>query len=473
MKRNRSFHLPALAALMLFLPAGQMVHAQSYSVLYDFGGKNNDPKLPTNALVQGADGAWYGSSRAGGAHGQGAIFKVVAPGNIKVLYSFCAQTGCLDGAQPNTLTLRLDGHFIGTTTAGGKMNDGTIFDITATGSLTKLYDFTGGRDGYVPLTPPIMGGDGNFYGIAQQNAGCGSAYRLNSVFTPLYVFPVTGQDGCRPTSLVLGADGNLYGTTEYGGNVAGGSPGYGTVFRLTRSGGFKLLHTFGTSDDYPTNLTLGNDGNFYGTAVSGAIFKIATSGTYSVLHTVSGTEGNLLYPGLVQGSDGNFYGAAETGGTSTAKLCYGAGCGTLFQITLAGDFTVLRDFDAPTGSNPVGTPFQLTNGLIVGDTEHGGAYGNTCGSSYCGTLYSFNNNLSPFAALVPYEAKVGMPVEILGQGFTAATTVSFNGTPASKVTVTNGTRLIAYVPTGAKTGYVTVTTSTGTLTSNQPFIVAP
>jgi uncharacterized repeat protein (TIGR03803 family) len=466
--------IPIFVLVLGLIAASASALAQSYSVLYDFGGKTTDPKLPANGLVQGADGALYGSSRAGGSHGQGAIFKIIAPGNIKVLYSFCAQSGCLDGAQPSSLTLRVDGNFIGTTAAGGKLNDGTIFEITPTGSLTKLYDFTGEKDGYAPLTPPILGPDGNFYGIAQQNAGCGSAYRLNSVFIPLYVFPVIGKDGCRPTSLVLGTDGNLYGTTEYGGNVAGGSAGYGTVFRLTRNGRFTLLHSFGVSNGYyPTNLSVASDGSFYGTTVSGAIFTIAPSGTYSVLHTVSGAQGSQLYAGLVQASDGNFYGAAETGGTGTNHFCYGAGCGTLFQITPAGEFTVLYDWDNSTGSNPVATPFQTTSGPIVGDTQHGGTYGNGCGAYYCGVLYSWNNSLPPFAGLVPYEGKVGIPVEILGQGFTASTTVSFNGTPASTVKITNGTRLLAYVPIGATSGPVTVITSSQTLTSNQPFIVAP
>jgi len=100
-----------------------------------------------------------------------------------------------------------------------------------------------------------------------------------------------------------------------------------------------------------------------------------------------------------------------------------------------------------------------------GYTSAGGTYGG-------GVLYRLNENLPPFVALVPFQAEVGKPVEILGQGFTASTTVSFNGTTATTVKVSDGRRLVANVPRGATSGYVTVKTSSGTLTSNQPFIVA-
>jgi len=475
----------ALFALIV-LAGGATMHGQTYSVLYDFGGINGDPILNETPLAQGADGALYGASISGGAQNLGAFFKMIAPGRVKVLYSFCAQSNCADGSSPAGMTLRVDGHFVGAAIAGGTANRGTLFEITQTGAMTVLYNFTGGADGAYP-SAPILGPDGNFYGTATGNgnpSGCGTAYRFSStgvggVFSLLHKFYKLPADGCLPLSLVLGTDGNLYGTTCYGGNSD-----FGTVFKMTTNGKTTLLHSFdGVDDGYcASNLTLGSDGNFYGTTrgngppYGGTIFKIAPDGTFTLLHSMSGNDGAWLIAGLVQASDGNFYGAAEQGGTGTGTTSHCPNnCGTLFKATPAGAFTVLHNFDFVDGYWIDSTPFQHTSGVLYGDTYGGGLYdgpGGYCGFFYCGVLYTFDNNLPPFAALIPYEGKVGIPVEILGQGFTPSTTVSFNGAPAGTVKVTNGTRLLAYVPSGATSGYVTVTTSSGTLTSKQPFIVA-
>jgi hypothetical protein len=113
---------------------------------------------------------------------------------------------------------------------------------------------------------------------------------------------------------------------------------------------------------------------------------------------------------------------------------------------------------------------------LYGNTSVGGT-GKLCqnGSVFgCGVFYSWDASLPPFVTLLPYLGKVGSTIEFLGQGFTSASTVSFNGTPAAVALQGNsGTYLRAMVPSGATTGFVTVTTSTGTLTSNKQFIVIP
>ena len=485
MDKNHSYPLtaPALLALLLVVFACQTLYAQTFTVLYDFGGKTGDPLLSESGLVQGGDGALYGTSGSGGAHNSGSLFKVIAPGTVRVLYDFCAQLNCADGNGPLGLTLRPDGHFLGATIVGGASDRGTIFDITQAGNLTQLYNFTGGADGAYPWSI-TLGPDGDFYGIAfngGNRSSCGTAFSLvptptGALFYLLHKFAQAIQ-GCGPDSLALGRDGNFYGTT-----FMGGSSGFGTVFKMTRKGTVTVLHTFDGVNDgyYGHSLILGNDGNFYGTTLgigppyAGTIFKITPNGTFTVLHTMAtdGSEGTWLYSGLVQGSDGNFYGAAEQGGTNNAP-CF-SGCGTLYEITPAGAFTLLHDFDFTDGYWVDPIPFQHTNGLIYGGTTEGGLYGGGfCGTVNCGILYSLDNSLPPFVLPVPYAERVGIPVEILGQGFTSATTVNFNGTPAAAVKVSSPTRVLATVPSGATTGYVTVTTSSGTLTSKQPFIVAP
>jgi hypothetical protein len=185
------------------------------------------------------------------------------------------------------------------------------------------------------------------------------------------------------------------------------------------------------------------------------------------------TDGGGPVAGLVQATDGNFYGVNASGGSKSN--CNGAPCGTFFKITPTGTYSVLYNFDGTTGADPTVTPFQHTNGFIYGDTEAGGT-GNVgnCIVGACGVFYSLDIGIGPFVTFVAplSSGKAGKNVQILGQGFTGTTTVSFNGTSAN-FAVKSDTYLTATVPTGATTGFVTVTTPGGTLTSNKQFHVLP
>ena len=108
---------------------------------------------------------------------------------------------------------------------------------------------------------------------------------------------------------------------------------------------------------------------------------------------------------------------------------------------------------------------QHTTGILYGDTYNGGSHG-------YGALYSLTANLAPYAKLVTFLGKVGASVGILGQGFSGATAVSFNGA-AAQFQVTSDTFLTATVPDGAKTGPVSVTMGGSKLVSNQNFLVTP
>jgi uncharacterized repeat protein (TIGR03803 family) len=447
-------------------------HAQSFSVLYNFGSKSGDPANPSfsGIVAQGRDGNLYTTAPQGGSMGNGAVFKITPSGTLNVLYNFDGTHG---SAPEGGVTLAADGNLYGATCSGGTSGSGTVFKITPSGSLTVLHNFTGGNDGQCPYAPPIQGTDGKFYGTTNGGgAGYGVVYKITSsgAFTPLYEFDLT--HGLQPFApLVQGTDGNFYGTTASGGNNGSDA---GVIFRITLAGKLTVLYNFdgGTHGGLPFGpLVQGDDGNFYGTTLSstgptGVVFKITPTGTFTVLHTMNGTtDGEFPYAGLVQATDGNFYGVNSGGGSH--------GVGTIFKISPKGSYSVLYNFDGTTGSTPDVTPFQHTNGVVYGDTDLGGT-GNVspCTAGNCGVFYRLNASLRAFVSLLPYSGKVGKTIEFLGQGFTGTTGVAFGGTP-STFTVSSDTYLTAKVPAGALTGSVTVTTPGGTLTSNQTFRVIP
>jgi uncharacterized repeat protein (TIGR03803 family) len=479
--------LSKIVALVVAMAAG-FAQAQTYSVLYNFGSGAADPLTPgySGMIVQGQDGNLYSTSPRGNAGDIccGTVFKITPAGVVSVLYYFEGQS---DGDFPQGgLSLGNDGNFYGTTFETGAGGAGTVFKITPSGTLTTLYSFTGGSDGGTPYAPPIEGIDGNFYGTTTVggtgtgcgSAGCGTIYKV----TPSGVFKVLHQialsEGNLPRApLVQGSDGNFYGTTEFG-----TSCNCGTVFKITPAGKLSVLYAFDvTHGSNPIGpLIQGADGNFYGTtqgggaSFAGEVFKITPSGSLTVLYSMNGTtDGSQPYGSLVLGSDGNFYGTNAFGGTVNSSCS--DGCGTVFEVTPKGVFSVLHSFNLNDGATPEVTPFQHTNGTVYGDTQTGGLGNVACGINQCGVFYSWTNShsLRAFVSLLPNFGKVGATVEILGQGFVAGTTtVSFNGKSATP-TVVSGTYLTAKVPSGATSGPVTVTTSGVKLTSNKVFLVTP
>jgi uncharacterized repeat protein (TIGR03803 family) len=168
----------------------------------------------------------------------------------------------------------------------------------------------------------------------------------------------------------------------------------------------------------------------------------------------------------IQATDGNLYGTTFFGGNLSCDSRYG--CGTVFRIEPTGALTTLHSFCDPPcndGAWPLAGLIQATDGTFYGAASSGGSMGD-------GTIFSLSMGLAPFLAFVQDYGKVGQTGGILGQGFTGTTGVSFNGTSAT-FTVISDTYLTATVPAGATTGYVTVATPSGTLTSNVPFHVIP
>jgi uncharacterized protein (TIGR03437 family) len=374
------------------------MQAQTLTTLLSFTGTGG--ALPAGALAQGPDGNFYGTTESGGVFGFGTVFRVTSGGALTTLHSFNGQS---DGWPCGGLTLGTDGNFYGIVCSG---STGAVFKITPTGTLTVLHTFSGAEGapiGGMFFAALTLGTDGDFYGTTpggimpgtcggNHPSGCGgTVFRITppGTFTTLYSF--SGADGADPVAaLTLGADGNFYGTTEYGGTL-----GLGSIFRITPGGTLTTLHYFSTTGGiYPlAGLTLGADGAFYGTtasdfnggpSISGAVFRMTPDGVLTTLHTFSssGAEGSEPSAALTLGADGNFYGTTRFGGAY--------GYGAVFRVTPSGTLTTLYSFNGADGENPVAPLTLGADGSFYGTTQYGGA-------NHGGTFFSLNVANSPLS----------------------------------------------------------------------------
>jgi uncharacterized repeat protein (TIGR03803 family) len=172
---------------------------------------------PTGALVQASDGNFYGTTTLGGANSAGSVFKMTPGGKVTTIYSFCAQSGCPDGAQPFSGLIRAtDGFLYGTTSQGGApTNGGTIFRISTAGSLTTLYTFcviSNCPDGKTPNEGLLQATNGTFYGTTYAGgpAGVGTVFSLSTGLGP-FVRPLTTSGKVGATVILLGT--SLKGST--------------------------------------------------------------------------------------------------------------------------------------------------------------------------------------------------------------------------------------------------------------------
>jgi uncharacterized repeat protein (TIGR03803 family) len=259
-----------------------------------------------------------------------------------VLYSF---QGGTDGEGPYGGVVRdAAGNLYGTTSYGGAFSNGTVFKLDTTGQETVLYTFTGGRggtDGFFPAGALIRDAAGNLYGTTQLggNYSFGTVFKVDStgIETVLYRFR-GGSGGDQPDGgVIMDKAGNLYGTTQ-----GGGTSYDGTVFKLNPSGYKTVLYSFGSGADGTqpdAGVIADTAGNLYGTTAYGGtsnlgtVFKLDKTGKETVLYSFTGgADGALPVTGLVRDAAGNLYGTAYFGGDS-GSFCSGVGgCGVVFKI---------------------------------------------------------------------------------------------------------------------------------------------
>lgn len=339
--------------LVLLLTAFQPAYAQTEKVLYSFGAYSADGRTPTAPpLIYKSD--FYGTTQNGGANGYGTVFRVTPTGDEIVLYSFCSQANCTDGANPSSGVIAdKEGNLYGETLNGGAGNWGTVFKVTPTGEESVFYSFgTYSGDGAWPSGGLIIDNKGNLYGTTSfggANYG-GTVFKLTpsgeeSVLYNFYSYPTDGSSPNGP--LIMDKEGNLYSTTS-----GGGANGSGTVFKVTSTGEETVLYSFGSFSGDGINpftgLVMDTEGNLYGTTSAGGKHKFGTAfkvtlSVETVIHSFGAGSADGRGPNqlTIDKAAGILYGTTALG----AGKCYG----TVFEMTLAGKETVLHHFYPNTG----------------------------------------------------------------------------------------------------------------------------
>ncbi|HVM94101.1 MAG TPA: choice-of-anchor tandem repeat GloVer-containing protein [Terriglobales bacterium] len=455
--KNFKSYLPALLlclAGMVAVPA-----SAQYSQLHNFdwhveGANPNYPAM----LAQGPDGNLYGTLQTSDPN-DGSVFMATPQGAVAPLAFFNGPNG---SAPQSGLTLGLDGNFYGSTVWGGSQSStGTAFKFGA-GGITDLHAFANGSDGGYPWVPPIMAPDGNLYGVTDVGTSPGQIYRVAPDGTGFKVIATAPSNTQAPLS--LGNDGNLYGTSQYGGKY-----NRGTIFQVSLpKGKVKIIHQFNpnTEGSVPFGpVLLNSDGNLYGTTSGGGkygqgiIYRSTLKGKLTVLHDFQGAEGSNSTAGLLPSGE-VMYGVCSSGGAF--------GFGTLFML-FSNEFVVLHDFQEADGATPYSTPILHTNGNIYGLTNLGG----TPNAGY-GVLYQYQTMDGwSVVPVVLKAARVGDTVQLLGQGFTSATSVVVGLVNAS-FNVISDTFMTVQIPEYAISALIDVHYANGGVASSQQgFLIIP
>ncbi len=381
----------------------------SESVLYTFG-QAPDGNYPAAALVFDGSGNLYGTTEQGGLFGYGTVFRLTpnssGPWTETILYSFCKQGNCADGATSySSLIFDAAGNLYGTTYQGGAYGHGVVFELSpqqdGTWTETVLHSFGNGTDGAGPLAALVFDKAGNLYGTTSFGGAtvpavcpdtCGTVFELlpegGGQWTEKVIYTFCSQqdcaDGATPSgNLIVDSVGNLYGTTQSGGVPQQHTNG--TVFELTPGQGRQwsetVLYSFQAGSDglQPQGgLVQDKSGNLYGTTEfggaygnNGTVFEVTSIAggkwTESLVYQFDGSGGSQPLAGLAFDKARNMYGTTWGGGDSSD--------GVVFEVTPQGGATVFTFEGAAQGFNPHAGVILDASWNLYGAAYQGGPFG--------------------------------------------------------------------------------------------------
>jgi len=450
--------------------------AGALKTLYTFGTNPNDGANPWDGVVRDSAGNLYGTTQEGGTDIVGTIFQVTKTGKESVLYDFMWQGG-LTGYYPTAgLVLDASGNLYGVTSGGNNSGGGVVFQLTPTDALNVLYSFTDGGDGSGPGAALILDASGNLYGTTgnggasgsgtvfelspEPTSGCAAGSNTGNGWCETVLYSFTGgADGGYPQgNLIFDTSGNLYGTTEFGGNASCTNPlgttGCGTVFELSPEPGSGCpagsnlgigwcetpIYAFaGTPDAVSpsvglvmnsTNSLFGTS-EFGGTNGVGTVFELspvaetapgcpgANSGNgwcEIVLHSFTGAAypGDGGYPmgGIALDKSGNLYGTTSAGGYD--GICSTCGYGTVFMVSAPAAAAVIMGSsqNPATVGETVTFTATITSKFPIPDGE---VVRFTAGANQSGTGYTTNGVATwttSFSKAKTYTVKGSYPGDV-------------------------------------------------------------
>ncbi|MGH9500369.1 MAG: choice-of-anchor tandem repeat GloVer-containing protein [Terriglobales bacterium] len=376
------------------LSTAQVRHFQ---VLHEFNG-SQDGANPEAKLLLGADGNLYGTTFAGGQNGEGTVYKIDSRGQESVEFTFSdglGGNGFPASSLVQDEAGNLYGTaFGGPGGAGIVFKLSPAGEQTIVFAFQGCFSCNNPR---VPSGGLLMDKSGNLYGTTifggdgNCSSGCGTVYRLDPAGELHVIHAFTGgADGSQPSGpLAADAKGNLYGVAQSGGDLSCPEfpqAGCGTIFRLSLNGGLRVLHTFHGGKDgavpQPDLLLDTTGGNLFGatsrggTSENGTVFKISSSGKYTVVHRFDGAnDGSTPNGGLVLDDAGNMFGTAQTGGHG--------GDGTAFAMNPAGQVKVFHAFNGGLdGSFPLAGLIRDADGHLIGTAVSNGVVGQQNGDVF-------------------------------------------------------------------------------------------
>jgi uncharacterized repeat protein (TIGR03803 family) len=355
----------------------QSLVRQAYKVLHPFGRSAEDGTHPEADLIV-VKGTLYGTTVTGGSDGgYGTVFSITTGGGEAVLHSFGAAK---DGVNPSARLLNVNGTLYGTTAQGGKNSGGTVFSMTLDGTEKVLHSFDYNysfpqKGGSIPEAG-LTNVNGTLYGTTVTGGAndcggddfCGTVFSITTSgkFKVLHSFGKESDDGAFPQAPLLNVDGTLYGTTTLGGEF-----GAGAIFSITTAGEEHTVYSFGTNANDGSNPMSGLidvQGRLYGTTMQGGsgddgtVFAVTTDGVEAMSFSFNGIDGSQPVAGL-KNVKGVLYGTTSMGGVSNV--------GTVFRITKSGNETILHSFAKGSGQQP-------RAGLAaIGGTLYGTTFGTT------------------------------------------------------------------------------------------------
>ena len=329
----------------------------AFSILHTFTGA--DGAGASGGLVQDASGTLFGGTNGGGLFNRGIIYSLTPSGTLRTLYSF---TGGADGNGPSgTLVFGSDGALYGVTSGGGSRDEGTVFRITTAGTLTTLYSFTGGADGFDPRNGLLLGADGNFYGTTEGGAmGRGTIFRISSAGALTTLYEMSPGDGTLLSGLIQDAKGTLFGEANRTDPFPGGGPG--TIFELTAGGTFVTLRAmdFHTGVNPAGGLTIASDGNLYGTDSFGGTNTWGTIFSLTLLQPLTLTPAVL--GAVAEGSRASLTVGQVNGGRPPYSALINWGDGTTSPGTVTSGGTVLGTHTwAEESASPLAVTVTVTD----------------------------------------------------------------------------------------------------------------